>query len=113
MGIAVLGPLQVDEGADALARRDRVVLAVLAMRTGELVSADQLADALWSDDPPPTWHKVLQGSVVRLRKLLGAPTIETVDHGYRLTLPASDVDAHEFERLLGRARELLRSSAAA
>ena len=72
MGIAVLGPLQVDGGADALARRDRVVLAVLAMRTGELVSADQLAEALWAEGPPPTWNKALQGSVVRLRKLLGA-----------------------------------------
>ncbi len=70
MGIAVLGPLQVDEGANTLARRDRVVLAVLAMRTGEFVSADQLADALWSEGPPPTWNKALQGSVVRLRKLL-------------------------------------------
>jgi WD40 repeat protein/DNA-binding SARP family transcriptional activator/energy-coupling factor transporter ATP-binding protein EcfA2 len=107
MGIAVLGPLQVDEGTDALARRDRVVLAVLAMRVGELVSAEQLADALWTEGPPPTWHKALQGSVVRLRKLLGAATIETVDHGYRLTLSASEVDAHEFERLVGRARELM------
>lgn len=107
MGIAVLGPLQVDGGTGALARRDRVVLAVLAMRTGELVSADQLADALWSEGPPATWNKALQGSVVRLRKLLGASTIETVDHGYRLTLPPSDVDAHEFERLVGRARELV------
>ena len=107
MGIAVLGPLQVDGGADALARRDRVVLAVLAMRTGELVSADQLAEALWAEGPPPTWNKALQGSVVRLRKLLGAPTIETVDHGYRLALPSSDVDAREFERLVGRARELV------
>ena len=88
MGIAVLGPLQVDGEADSLARRDRVVLAVLAMRTGDLVSADQLADALWAEGPPPTWNKALQGSVVRLRKLLGAPTIETVDHSYRLTLSA-------------------------
>ena len=107
MGIAVLGPLLVDEGADALARRDRVVLAVLAMRTGELVSADQLADALWSEVPPPTWHKALQGSVVRLRKVLGASAIETVEHGYRLTLSASEVDALEFERLVARARELM------
>ena len=95
MGIAVLGPLQVDGGTGTLARRDRVVLAVLAIRTGDLVSADQLAEALWGDNPPATWNKALQGTVVRLRKLLGGSMIETVDHGYRLTLPTSDVDAHE------------------
>ena len=107
MGIAVLGPLEVDGGNGALARRDRVVLAVLAMRAGDVVPADQLADALWSEGPPPTWSKALQGTVVRLRKLLGAPAIETVEHGYRLALPPSEIDAHEFERLMGRARELL------
>ena len=107
MGIAVLGPLEVDGGNGALARRDRVVLAVLAMRAGDVVPADQLADALWPKGPPPTWSKALQGTVVRLRKLLGAHAIETVEHGYRLALPPSDIDAHEFERLMGRSRELL------
>ncbi len=107
MGIAVLGPLEVDGGNGALARRDRVVLAVLAMRAGEVVPADQLADALWPEGPPATWSKALQGTVVRLRKLLGAAAIETVGHGYRLALPPSEIDAHEFERLMGRSRELL------
>jgi DNA-binding SARP family transcriptional activator len=82
MGIAVLGPLEVDGGNGALARRDRVVLAVLAMRAGDVVPADRLADALWPEGPPPTWSKALQGTVVRLRKLLGAYAIETVEHGY-------------------------------
>ena len=107
MGIAVLGPLEVDGGNGALARRDRVVLAVLAMRAGDVVSADRLAEALWPEGPPPTWSKALQGTVVRLRKLLGAHAIETVEHGYRLALPPSEVDVHEFERLMGRSRELL------
>mgnify|MGYP006175442187 CR=1 FL=1 len=31
----------------------------------------RLADALWGDVPPPTWNKVVQGCVVRLRKVLG------------------------------------------
>ena len=79
MGIAVLGPLQVDEGIDALARRDRVVLAVLAMRPGELVSADQLADALWAEGPPPTWSKALQGAWSGCASCWARHAIETVD----------------------------------
>jgi DNA-binding SARP family transcriptional activator/WD40 repeat protein len=107
MGIAVLGPLLVDGGTNALAPRDRVVLEALAIRPKDVVSAEQIADALWSDTPPATWSKVVQGSVVRLRKLLGAGGIETVDHGYRLAVPRSDLDSLEFERLVSRAREQL------
>ena len=107
MGIAVLGPLTVDGEGAGLAPRDRTVLAVLVVRPGELVSAEQIADALWPDTLPVTWRKVLQGSVVRLRKLLGPEAIETLPHGYRLVVLNEHVDAQHFERLVGRARELL------
>lgn len=107
MGIGVLGPLQVDGHTNGLAPRDRVVLEALVLRAGEPVTADQIADALWHEEPPPTWSKVVQGSVSRLRKLLGPDAIVTVGHGYRLALPPGDLDAGEFERLVGRAREQL------
>ncbi len=107
MGIAILGPLTIDGATGPLRHHDRVVLTVLAVRPGEAVSADRLADALWGDDPPDTWSKVVQGCVVRLRKTLGADAIETTPQGYRLALPADEVDSHRFERLLGRGRELL------
>jgi DNA-binding SARP family transcriptional activator len=106
VGIAVLGPLKVG-GDAALGPRDRVVLAVLALHPGEVVGAERLADALWADRLPVSWPKVVQGCVMRLRKVLGAPAIETTPHGYRLAVPADDVDAQRFERLLARARELL------
>ena len=77
----MLGPLRIDDGvggATPLAPRERVVLAVLTVRRGEVVGAAELADALWGADlPPPSWAKVVQGCVVRLRKALGASTIET------------------------------------
>lgn len=107
MGIAVLGPLEVDESAGRLGPRDRVVLSVLALRSGEVVSADRLADALWHDGLPPTWPKVVQGCVVRLRKALGTQAIETTPDGYRLAVPSDDIDARRFERLVWRGRELL------
>src|SRR4051812_40541956 len=68
MGIAVLGPLQVDGQANGLSPRDRVVLSALVVRAGEPISTDALADALWEEAPPASWAKVLQGCVVRLRK---------------------------------------------
>jgi DNA-binding SARP family transcriptional activator/WD40 repeat protein len=107
VAIAVLGPLEVDGDASALGPRDRVVLAVLALRPGEVVGPDGLADALWGEEVPASWSKVVQGCVMRVRKVLGPRAIETLPHGYRLTLPTDAVDAHRFERLLVRGRELM------
>ena len=103
----MLGPLSVGGDASSLGRRDRIVLEVLVVRLGEVVSSDQLADALWAETPPPTWHKVVQGCVVRLRKVLGTATIETSRAGYRLTVGPDEIDAYRFERLLRRSLELL------
>ena len=107
MRIAVLGSLQVDEGRTTLSPRDRVVLLALASRPGAEMSVDTLAEAVWGDDLPDTWHKVVQGCIVRLRKALGAEAIQTAGHGYRLRVRRDDMDHVHFEDLLGRARGLL------
>jgi len=107
VGIAVLGPVNVQGDTSILGPRDRVVAAALALRPGEAVRSERLADALWGEQPPATWIKVVQGCVARLRKVLGAAAIETTHQGYRLVLPADDVDAQRFERLVVRGRELL------
>ena len=105
MGIQVLGPLVID-GNDALARRDRVVLARLVLERGSVVSPDVLADALWADAPPPSAGKVVQGCIARLRRLLGAESIRTTDLGYVLDEHQS-VDVEVFEAGVERGRELL------
>ena len=76
MAIAVLGPLSVDGDMSLLRRRDRVVLEALVVRSGEVMSADRLADALWGEHLPPSWTKVLQGCIVRLPKRLDDPAFE-------------------------------------
>jgi WD40 repeat protein/DNA-binding SARP family transcriptional activator len=106
VGIGVLGPVRVED-REALGPRDRVVLAALALRRGEPVSAEHLADALWGERPPASWAKVVQGCVVRLRKVLGASAIVTEPEGYRLVLPVDELDAQRFEHLVQRGRELL------
>ncbi|MGZ6764698.1 MAG: nSTAND1 domain-containing NTPase [Nocardioidaceae bacterium] len=107
MGIAVLGPLRVEGSANGLGPRDRVVLSALVVRAGTPVTQDALADALWGDEVPATWTKVVQGCIVRLRKVLGPAAIESGAAGYRLTLSDDELDHRLFERLLERGREAL------
>jgi WD40 repeat protein/DNA-binding SARP family transcriptional activator len=105
MGIAVLGPLQVDGQVNGLSPRDRVVLSALVVRAGDPISTEALADALWGEHLPTSWAKVVQGCVVRLRKRLGVAAIESGSAGYRLTLSDDELDHRLFERLVERGRE--------
>ena len=107
VGIAVLGPLELDGTTSTLGLRDRVVLEALAVRPGSVVRAESLAEAIWGEAPPPSWPKIVQGCVSRLRKTLGSEVIETAEHGYRLRVHVDHIDHLRFERLVGRARELL------
>jgi DNA-binding SARP family transcriptional activator/WD40 repeat protein len=107
MGIALLGPLVVNDGAVRLGSRDRTVLTALAMRPGEVLSAERLADAVWLGVPPASWQKNLQGCVVRLRKAIGVRSIVTSPQGYRLVVPADAVDGQVFQRAVERGRELV------
>ena len=86
--------------------RDRIALSVLAVRRGQVVSPDELADALWGEAPPATWRKQVQICVGRLRKALGPSAIDTLPGGYRLALDAEDLDTARFERLAERGRAL-------
>ncbi len=105
MRVHVLGPLQV-AGADAvLGPRDRVVLSALVVNLGEPVEASALAEAMWGEHPPPTWPKVVQGCVSRLRRVLGTGAIETTTHGYLLARESVSLDIEDFEGLVVRARE--------
>ena len=105
MAVSLLGPLRVD-GAEQLSPRDRVVLSALALHAGDVLSAEQLADALWGDAPPASWPKVVQGCVARLRRTLGRGAVETTNAGYRLTLADDEIDVRRFESLAERGRQL-------
>jgi DNA-binding SARP family transcriptional activator/molybdopterin-guanine dinucleotide biosynthesis protein len=107
MDIAVLGPLRVNGNAQGLSHRDRVVLAVLTAEYGRAVARDTLADALWGDSPPDSATKIVQGCIVRLRKLLGQDAIATTPAGYALRARADSVDSQQFARLVSQARQRL------
>lgn len=77
MKIGLLGQLVVDVdgvGADVgrLGDLGRIALAYLVLERGRPVARDELADALWGEDLPPTWTSALRGVLSRLRSTLAA-----------------------------------------
>lgn len=105
MSVAVFGPLTL-EGV-TISPRDRAVLAALVLRAGRPVTTDELAEALWGDDPPGTWPKQLQASIGRLRTALGRDAVATSPGAYALRIDPDTVDAERFERHAASARHHL------
>jgi predicted ATPase/DNA-binding SARP family transcriptional activator/class 3 adenylate cyclase len=102
--VGLLGPLTWvgDDGGEVKvpARKERAVLAFLALRAGSVVSTGQLEAVLWGNDPPRTARETLKTYVSHLRRQLGAGLIETAPGGYRLAVSPHDVDVTRFEQLL-------------
>jgi DNA-binding SARP family transcriptional activator/WD40 repeat protein len=89
-------------------RKQRALLALLALRANRTVGADELIDGLWGDRPPASAAKNIQSYVSQLRKALASDDsgaqIVTRGRGYELKLPDDAVDAARFEHLVERAR---------
>jgi DNA-binding SARP family transcriptional activator len=87
------------------AAKQRALLAMLALRPNERVSARRLIEGLWGEEPPASAPKMVQLYVSQLRKLLegNGSKIVTRGGGYELRLPADAVDAVRFERLVTEA----------
>ncbi len=99
----ILGPLEVvDDGVELElgAQKHRTLLAVLLVHANEVVSTDQLIEALWEDTPPPRALKALQVYVSQLRKLIGRERLQTKTPGYLLRLAPDELDTARFERLI-------------
>ena len=114
--VDVLGPVTVTvDGAQRplTARRQRAVLACLALHPGEALSADRLLEEIWGDELPETGRAAVPFQIARLRSVLepdrvGEGTlIVTSTAGYSLETDPEQVDALRFEQLVARARELL------
>lgn len=108
----VLGPFVVLEDGRPIelsSRKQRALLALLALRAGQVLSVDRLVDDLWGERPPATARHALQVHVSSLRKLLGPTTVATERPGYVLHASADACDAHRFEALAAAGRRLLRS----
>ena len=100
--IRLLGPLQalVDgEQVDLGAPQQRTLLALLALHAGTPVRLGAIEDALWEAEQPQSATKLVQTYVSRLRKLLGARSIQFAPSGYILD-PGVTVDALRFRELV-------------
>lgn len=119
MQFNLLGALEVVGDGRTLtltAAKPRQVLAMLAINTGVVVSAEQLIDELWPDGPPTSAKTTLQTYVYQLRKTLdrsyassrGKEVLVTRPVGYVLAVPRDDVDVFRFQHLMADGRTALR-----
>jgi DNA-binding SARP family transcriptional activator len=77
-------------------RKQRAVLAMLALRANRTVGADALIDGLWGERPPASAAKNVRYYVSQLRKALAfddsGASIVTHGRGYELQLAEEAVD---------------------
>ena len=113
MLVRILGPLDVssDLGSSSLGgRKQRVVLACLALQIGRVTSVDELIEAGWGDDLPANPVNALQYQIVQLRKVIESDAahpqyLVTSKPGYRLDHDTVTTDAEQFEASLAGARQ--------
>jgi len=112
--VGVLGPLivRVDGVAVSVpAPKQRVILAALALRPGQVASYDELAEILWDGAPPAGARVAIRNYVKRLRHVLGPVAgrrIVTRDPGYAVDATPDEVDALRFTALCTKGGEAVR-----
>lgn len=114
MEVRILGPVDVVAGGlpkPVNGPRRKAVLAVLALRAGELVTTGQLAEQVWGEEQAPrNAANTLQVHVAHLRGILGREAIETRRPGYVL---AATTDLQTVEHLVRQAKQATRPADAA
>ncbi|HEX6525695.1 MAG TPA: BTAD domain-containing putative transcriptional regulator [Streptosporangiaceae bacterium] len=92
--------------------RQRAVLAALVLRAGQVVSRDELIDAVWGADPPATAVNTLHAYITGLRKVLEpgrrirepAQLLSSAGSAYVLRLAHGQLDLEAAERQIEEAR---------
>ena len=96
------------------APKQRVILAALALRAGQVASYDELAEIVWDGVPPSGARVAIRNYVKRLRQILGPDAgrrIVTRDPGYALEAGPDEVDALRFTALCSQGGEAIRQDA--
>ncbi|MFC5818772.1 AfsR/SARP family transcriptional regulator [Nonomuraea harbinensis] len=119
MDVRLLGPLEVadDSGArlDPGTRKQRAVLAMLALSPGRPVSLDRLVEELWAGEAPAKATATLQAYVSHLRRVLEPGRrprtpprlLLTREPGYLLDITPAQTDAGRFAAWAADGRRLL------
>lgn len=113
MRLQLLGPVRGWIGQRPInlgVRKQRFVLAVLAMEVNTLVPTSRLVDLIWPDDPPASARAMIHTYISGLRAVLGNTNSAGVvgllrqSAGYELRCDPVLVDAHRFLDLTAKAR---------
>lgn len=87
----------------------RAILAMLALRPGELLLGDEIIEGLWGRRLPHDPTAAVQVTVSRLRRALGEDRhrLRSVPRGYLLDVTCDEVDVARAEEALHEGRRLL------
>lgn len=93
--IYLTGQLLIEAGPKAVGERDlparqgRRAFAYLACERGQLVSRDELAEAIWGEGLPSSWEAALHALVSKLRRVTSGTGIgvSRISSAYQLRLP--------------------------
>ena len=80
----------------------RELLGLLVTSRDRALGTDEIVDALWGSDAPPTAPTMVHGGVRRLRQALGGGAVVRRTEGYLLDPSSVVVDLWTAEDLLGR-----------
>ena len=112
----MLGPLEVWANGNALSlgtRKQRTVLALLAVNANRLVSLDELVDEVWPDAPPASAVANVRGYAGNLVRLLqsaepGRQRLARRGAGYELRAADTEIDLLDFRLAAAQGREAAR-----
>jgi len=103
--VYLTGKVAIEDGAVLVpekrfpGRQGRLTFSVLAWGREHAISVDELADAVWSGEPPNGWQTALRALVSKVRSAIGrSASIEHAFGCYQLRLPSDawlDVEACE------------------
>ena len=116
MEVRLFGELEAEHAGEPVPVRgakQRALLALLALRPGQPVSADRLIDVLWGDGQAAHPANALQAQIGQLRRSFGPAAIITTEAGYALDAGPDDVDVVRFEHLVAQGRRLAEAGQAA
>ncbi|WP_425086190.1 BTAD domain-containing putative transcriptional regulator [Streptomyces hainanensis] len=111
MYFSVLGPVRVRQGERELpvgSPQLRAMIATLLLRHGRTVSAQELVNALWGEEPPSHAVATVRTYASRLRKMLSARSDVWVSEfgGYALQLgPDDELDVDTLAKLTATAEK--------
>jgi DNA-binding SARP family transcriptional activator len=111
----ILGGLEIIQDGRSLTPsppKVRQVLALLVLRSGQVVLPESLTEELWGSHPPKSAATTVQTYIYHLRKIFAQAGLESPEGellatrlpGYVLRIPASATDLHAFDRLVDEGR---------